>query len=241
MTDRVAPTEEGEGPSRAPRRGSRYDRVASAHTVRGIDPQDLEQLRVAARAYRPRPGHWEGVEPWWVFEFLELTGVAPVVLAQAPRFNLRCEADPSDGRLHVRFTRHKKHGIAGEQDLPVVTLDDPGATWIPQLVARFRARPYSPQWVGELLRAIGAEAGVPCSARALRHTCGIRVGSDSRDPAVVQAWLNCSALQAVQYVRVSSSRDPRVLALSRGANGRPLAPGVSPSPGGGAAGRGAGT
>ncbi len=241
MDQAAGPRAGEEGSARTRRRGRGYDREISAHTVRGIDPQDLARLRAVAHAYVAPPGHWEGIEPWWVFEFLELTGCAPIVLARAPRFNLRCEPDPADGRLHVRFTRHKKRGIPGEQDLPVVTLADPGAVWIPQLVARFRARPYSVQWVGQLLRDIGEAAGVACSARALRHTCGIRVGGDSRDPAVVQAWLNCSAVQAVQYVRVSSSRDPRVLALARDWGQQLSAPGASLSPGGAAAGPSAGT
>ncbi|HZY71378.1 MAG TPA: hypothetical protein VFF67_10435 [Thermoplasmata archaeon] len=220
------------GRARTRRRRHRYSKRSAAHTVRAIDPPDMERIRAAARRYVPPPGWFEGIVPWQVVDLLELAGFVPEVLCHPDVWHLRAVPE-DDGRLHLRFTRHKKEGGTGEMDLPVVMLDHPDARWIPALIERFRERPITRQHLGRMLAQISELAGVPFSSRSLRHTCGVRVAFESRDAASVTAWLGCSyAIATKHYLRLATSRDPRFLALSRGANGRSPSPGASPSPGG---------
>lgn len=221
----------GEGsslPGDTRRKGSGYDKVASDHTIRPLSREQLAQVLTAARSFVPPPGWFEGVTPWQVVEFLELTGVAPMVLCKAATKNLRSAPDLVDGRLHVRFTRHKKSGLAGEQDLPVVTLEDPAAQWIPPLIRRFHNHPWTTMHLYRLVSMVGQAAGIPLSARILRHTCGVRIAA-AGDMALVCDWLNCSVATAVDYLRLARAHDPRFLALARGSPARP--PGVPSSPG----------
>jgi hypothetical protein len=238
MDGPLEPPAAGEGP-KTRRRGSAYDREISAETTRHLSDEEYGRALDAARSFH-HPTWFPDLDAAQVIEFVYLTGAHPAVLAQAQGHQLRAAVE-TDGVLHVRWTRPKKRGMAGEMDLPVAAASDPAAVWIPDLVAQLRARPYTTQHLSTLLRLVGAEAGVPLSFRALRHTCGVRIARESRDPSAVVAWLNCSLEVATRhYLRLASSRDPRFLALARGTNGRP-APGASPSPGDGGAGLAAGT
>ena len=85
---------------------------------------------------------------------------------------------------------------------------------IPALFASVRSRPYSRAFQNRLLREIGVAAGVPLSARRLRHACGVRIARKSRDLWTVCAWLNCSKAVAAECLRVRSANDPRMLELA---------------------------
>lgn len=220
----------GEGsslPAGRVRRGSRYDAEASDHTIRPLSREQYARVLASAKVFTPSPGSFEGLTPWEIIEFLELTGMAPIVLCRPQKWNLRSAPDLPDGTLHVRFTRHKKKGISGETDLPVVTLDDPGARWIPAFIDRAVRRPFSLRTLHRVVSAVGRAAGIPLSARTLRHTCGVRIAK-SGDIGLVCAWLNCSPVTAAHYLRIAGAHDPRFLALARGPPARP--PGALSSP-----------
>lgn len=173
----------GEGsslPAGRVRRGSRYDAEASDHTIRPLSREQYARVLASAKVFTPSPGSFEGLTPWEIIEFLELTGMAPIVLCRPQKWNLRSAPDLPDGTLHVRFTRHKKKGISGETDLPVVTLDDPGARWIPAFIDRAVRRPFSLRTLHRVVSAVGRAAGIPLSARRSDTPAGF----GSQSPAI---------------------------------------------------------
>lgn len=201
-----------------------YDRARSAHTTRGISTDQLAAVREAARSFQ-HPAWFAEINAGQLVEFLYLTACHPSVVAHPARHHLRYEARV-DGCLHVLWTRPKKRGLAGETDLPIAVLGSPEARWIPRFIDTLRARSYEEHHLARLLRSIGKLAGVPLSARVLRHTRGVDVAQRSRDPAMVAFWLNCSVGVAAQYLRLSGSSDPRALALAAGRDPSLRAPGA---------------
>ncbi len=188
-----------------------YDRARSVHTTLHLDEGDLDRIREVAKSFK-HEGWYGGVDPYQVVEFLQLTGAHPVVLAKPDRFRLRSQL--RGAHLHVLWERPKKSGMAATMDLPVVRGENPAAHWIPSFIDSLRTRPYTTAYLNRLLREVGATAGVPLSARRLRHTCGVRVARKSRDIATVIAWLNCSKATAADYLRVASGDDPRMLEVA---------------------------
>ena len=198
-----------------------YDRARSAHTTRGISIEQLAAVREAARAFQ-HPAWFAEINPAQLVEFLYLTACHPAVVAHPARHHLRY--DSLGDVLHVRWTRPKKTGLAGECDLPIAMLGSPAARWIPRFIDALKVHSYEEHHLARLLRSIGKLAGVPLSARVLRHTRAIEVSRRTRDPALVAYWLNCSPAVAAQYLRVSGSSDPRLLALADGYSPSPRAP-----------------
>ena len=189
-----------------------YDREGSKHTTLHLeDPREMDLVREAARNFR-HEGWYENLRALPLVEFLYLTGAHPIVLAQPVRFNLRSKVEGS--YLHVLWERPKKSGIAASMDLPVAREASETANWIPAFISAVVARPYSTVVSNRLLREVGVAAGVPLSARRLRHTCGVRIARKSRDIATVCAWLNCSKSVAADYLRIGSATDPRMLELA---------------------------
>lgn len=208
---------------------SGYDRTASAHTVHALTPLQLDQVRAAARSFLHETWFAE-TNPAQLLEFLYLTACHPDVLARPVRAQLRSSPEV-DGTLHVRWTRPKKRGMRGEMDLPIAELGSEEAEWIPRFIERTRAHPYTRQWIWKLLKLIGEKAGVPVSPRTIRHTRGVDVGRETRDPGTVGWWLNCSPEVAQDYLRVSGSSDPRILRLAVRRNPSPSGSSLRPPPG----------
>ena len=208
------PPGEGEGPPpRRGRPGTGYDRDRSRHTA--VPLTDAELARVMAAAARADLGAWfPGFEAAHLIEFVYLTGAHPDVIAHPGRYDLRTEG--RNGHLHVIWGRPKKRGVYALTDLPVVRSDAPAASWLPGWVRGLRAHTYGSRHLNRLCHLVGKEAGVPFSLRTLRHCCGVRIARKARDPARVQAWLNCSAQVALQYTRIASADDPRMLELAEG-------------------------
>jgi hypothetical protein len=188
-----------------------YDSERSKHTIASLGDEALGRVREAARTFS-HPGWYEGIDAGHLVEFLVLSGAHPSVLADPVGHGLRAEARKA--HLHVLWDRPKKRGIAAAMDLPLVRLGTPEAEWIPSFIESVRARPYTTVYLNRLLREIGEKAGVPISARTLRHTCGVRVGRKTRDIATVLRWLNCSKANAAEYLRVATSDDPRMLEVA---------------------------
>jgi integrase len=147
-----------------------------------------------------------------LIEFLYLTGAHPAVIANPETYRLRSEL--RGAYLHVLWERPKKKGMAATMDLPVVRAESPVVKWLPEFIESAKVRPYTTAYLNRLLREVGKKAGVPLSARRMRHTCGVRVARKSRDIATVCAWLNCSKSTAADYLRVASSSDPRMLEVA---------------------------
>lgn len=188
-----------------------YDRARSRHTVVGLTEAEYARVLQAAGRF-PRGTWFEGFRADRLVEFVYLTGAHPDVLARPAFYDLRVER--RNDHVHVVWGRPKKGGVFALTDLPVVRAGSPQAAWLESFVRSLRSRTYGVRHLNRLCHAIGKSCATPFSLRTLRHTCGIRVARRSRDPAIVQAWLNCSAGVALQYVRVASADDPRMLGVA---------------------------
>lgn len=190
-----------------------YDREASEVTTQWIPDREFEKVEAAAADFSQN-GWFPGVDPLHFVKFAARIGLHPAVLARPEQYRLSYER--KGGRLFVSFYRPKKRGgMKAAQELNICSLEKPEATWIPEFIDGWKARPYSTQHINRYLHALGEAAGVPLSMRRFRHTCGVRVARKSKgDLGAVVAWLNCSPTTAAAYLRVARSDDPRMAEIA---------------------------